>query len=33
MTMMMEMMKIFLRDGNADGADLRDFLKEYLWNM
>lgn len=22
-----------IRDGNADGADLRDFLKEYLWNM
>lgn len=22
-----------VRDGNADGADLRDFLKEYLWNL
>ena len=22
-----------IRDGNADCADLRDFLKEYLWNM
>lgn len=22
-----------LRDGNADGADLRDFLKDYLWNL
>ena len=22
-----------VRDGNADGADLRDFLKNYLWNL
>jgi len=22
-----------IRDGNADGADLRDFLKNYLWNL
>ena len=22
-----------VRDGNADGADLRDILKEYLWNL
>ena len=22
-----------VRDGNADGADLTDFLKEYLWNL
>ena len=22
-----------LRDGNADGADLRDFLNYYLWNL
>ena len=22
-----------VRDGNADGTNLRDFLKEYLWNL
>ena len=22
-----------VQDGNADGADLRDFLKNYLWNL